>query len=71
MARLIHTTGTGPVEIKPSEKSTWVCACGLSRDMPRCDGSHKKCDKLEPDATKVYEYDKDRKRVIKEHDAQG
>jgi CDGSH-type Zn-finger protein len=31
-----------PLEIKPQEKSTWICMCGLSKNQPFCDGSHKK-----------------------------
>jgi CDGSH-type Zn-finger protein len=31
-----------PLEIKPQEKSVWICMCGLSKNQPYCDGSHKK-----------------------------
>ncbi len=55
MARLIPKTDMGPIEIKPQEKSVWICGCGLSQKQPFCDGSHKKC-KSEEDG-KIYVYD--------------
>lgn len=62
MARLIRHEGTGPQEIKPQDKSAWVCMCGLSQTMPLCDGSHKAARKEE--AGKCYVYDNDRKNVV-------
>ncbi len=44
-----------PIEIKPQEKSVWICACGLSKKQPFCDGSHKRIAGEEDG--KVYEYD--------------
>jgi CDGSH-type Zn-finger protein len=44
-----------PIEIKPQEKSVWICMCGLSKNQPYCDGSHKTIG-LEEEG-KVYEYD--------------
>ncbi len=44
-----------PIEIKPQEKSVWICACGLSKNQPFCDGSHKQASGEE--VGKVYEYD--------------
>jgi len=69
MPRLVQLNATGPIEIKPQEKSVWVCACGLSQTLPLCDGSHKKCGHAEPDTGKVYVYDPARKRVVDEQDA--
>lgn len=66
MARLIRHEATGPIELKPQEKSAWVCACGLSQNLPLCDGSHKLTRLEEPG--KCYEYDGERKNVAQVHE---
>lgn len=33
--------GREPIEVKPQKRSVWICACGLSRNFPYCDGSHR------------------------------
>ena len=63
MPRLIRLEAAGPIEVPPQEKSVWVCACGLSQNLPHCDGSHKVCRKNEEDG-KLYVYDQDRKQVV-------
>ncbi len=55
MARKVVLNNTGPIEVKPSKESAWVCGCGLSKNFPFCDGTHK-CTEGE-DLGKVYEYD--------------
>lgn len=43
MARLIKHEEHGPFEIaEGTELPVWICACGLSKNKPYCDGSHKK-----------------------------
>jgi CDGSH iron-sulfur domain-containing protein 3 len=44
-----------PLEIKPQPKSVFICMCGLSRNQPYCDGSHKKV--TDEEDGKTYEYD--------------
>lgn len=54
MARKIVKTEKGPLEIKPQDKSIWICQCGLSKNQPLCDGSHKMT--LDEEDGKMYCY---------------
>ena len=53
--RKIIKSDKQPLEIKPQEKSVWICLCGLSKNQPYCDGSHKGT--RDEEDGKTYEYD--------------
>ena len=56
MARIVKRTATGPLKLEPGSEPKWICMCGLSRNQPFCDSSHKKAAEAEG-ADKLYWYD--------------
>ena len=67
MPRLVKHAATGPFKIEQVEKlPIFICMCGLSKNKPYCDGSHKKT--RDEDAAELYAYDEQgRIRVAKEY----
>ena len=63
MARLVKFEATGPIKIEPQDKPVFVCACGISRKFPFCDGNHKSCKGEDPEAT--YRYDPDTGEAVR------
>jgi CDGSH-type Zn-finger protein len=72
MPRLVRHDAIGPVKIDPATlplgedgkpKKIAVCACGLSRKFPVCDGTHKTLTE-QPD--KLYIYDPATCHVVEE-----
>ena len=55
MTRLVKRTPMEPTKFMIDGKEQWLCKCGLSKNQPYCDGSHK-LTKGE-DQGKLYWYD--------------
>jgi CDGSH-type Zn-finger protein len=62
MTRIVLHDAKGPVEVKIGSESKWICACGLSKNMPYCDGSHKKTH--DEESGKTYKYASDGTRTV-------
>ncbi len=41
MARLVKHDRQGPYKIEKGGEAIWICGCGLSRNKPFCDATHK------------------------------
>lgn len=62
MARLAYNDKKEPYELKDAKAPLWVCGCGLSKNKPFCDGSHKRCQDEEHNALYLYD-DKSRVKI--------
>jgi CDGSH iron-sulfur domain-containing protein 3 len=67
MARLVKHERNEPYEVpEGTELPIWLCGCGLSKNKPFCDGSHKRTADEAPGD--LYTYDeKGRVPVIKQY----
>lgn len=54
MARLVKIEANAPIPIECGTEKKWICACGLTKNFPYCDGSHHKTDGEKPGKTYRY-----------------
>ena len=55
MPRLVKRTHNTPLKVMMDGQEQWLCRCGLSKNQPFCDGSHKLTRTEDPG--KLYWYD--------------
>lgn len=63
MSRIVLHEEKAPQEIKAGGESKWICMCGLSRNRPFCDGSHKMA--RDEEDGKLYRYENGRRVEVK------
>ncbi len=68
MTRLVELEANGPRKLEPSDiddekGDVAVCQCGLSAELPFCDGSHRATSDEEEGTTYVYDDDGERSVV--------
>jgi CDGSH-type Zn-finger protein len=54
MSRVVTFSANTPLELKPQQRSVWLCQCGLSQNRPFCDGSHAVAQKERPGTLCAY-----------------
>lgn len=64
MARLVKRTPSAPTKFVIDGKEQWFCKCGLSKNQPYCDSSHKLTRDEEPG--KLYWYDAGARHEVKD-----
>lgn len=55
MSRIVKRTHNGPYKLVVGGEEKYLCQCGLSKNQPFCDGSHKLAKGEE--ANRLYWYD--------------
>lgn len=55
MARLVKRNYSEPYKLVVGSEEKYICRCGLSKNQPFCDGSHKLANN--EDADRLYWYD--------------
>lgn len=62
MARLVKKEAVGPLAVKVGGEEKHICMCGLSKNQPFCDGSHRQC--AGEEAGKLYVYENGKRREV-------